>query len=337
MISSVGGYVNAKPTVDIDGIEDFEGTVLRPNAWDDDYDTRGKRIAVIGTGSSGVQIAAALSAEAANLDVYQRTPAWVLPKIDFDIPPLMRRILRMPGVGRRRQCCRTAGDGRLHGRADRAPVLATARPGARRIMPFYDMYCRTLYRLLLRAVVDDPATRKALVPHYGIMAKRPVISSSFLPALNNPTTNLITTPIQRITRSGVRTIDGVDHPADLLVPATGYELWTDPETYRPGTVLGPNGFDLAEYYRAHGLQSYAGTAHPRLPNRWEIVGPLGFVGFAWMDFVETMAAHAVRVIDEARRRDIMSSRSARTPSTGGTPSCGDAARPRTCTTPRARG
>jgi len=67
--------------------------------------------------------------------------------------------------------------------------------------------------------------------------------------------------------------------------------------------LGPNGFDLAEYYSAHGLQSYAGASHPRLPNRWEIVGPHGFVGFAWMDFVETMAAHAVRMIDEARRRD----------------------------------
>ena len=100
----------------------------------------------------------------------------------------------------------------------------------------------------------------------------------------------------------MRTVDGVEHPADLLVLATGYELWTDPETYRPGTILGANGFDLAEYYRAHGMQSYAGTAHPRLPNRWEIVGPLGFVGFAWCDFVETMAAHAVRVIAETRRR-----------------------------------
>jgi cation diffusion facilitator CzcD-associated flavoprotein CzcO len=123
-----------------------------------------------------------------------------------------------------------------------------------------------------------------------------------LPALNNPTTNLITTPIERITRDGIRTVDGVERPVDLIVTATGYELWTDPETYRPRTVLGVNGFDLAEYYRTHGLQSYAGTAHPRLPNRWEIVGPLGFVGLAWCDFVETMAAHAVRVIDEARRR-----------------------------------
>lgn len=147
-----------------------------------------------------------------------------------------------------------------------------------------------------------PATRKALLPRYGIMAKRPVISSDFLPALNHPDTHLITTPIERITRDGVRTIDGVDHPADLLVTATGYELWTDPETYRRGTIMGSNGFDLAEYYHAHGLHAYAGTAHPRLPNRWEIVGPLGFVGFAWMDYVETVAAHAVRLIDEARRR-----------------------------------
>ena len=170
-----------------------------------------------------------------------------------------------------------------------------------RIMPWYDAYCRALYRLLLSAVVRDPMTRRALVPSYGIMAKRPVISSAFLSALNDPTTHLITTPIERITRDGVRTVDGVEHPADLLVLATGYELWTDPETYRPGTVLGADGFDLAEYYRSHGLRAYAGTSHHRLPNRWEIVGPLGFVGFAWPDFVETIAAHAVRIIDETRR------------------------------------
>ena len=301
LISSVGGYVNAKQSVDIDGIEDFAGTVLRPNAWDDSYDTGCKRIAVVGTGSSGVQIAAALSADAANLDVFQRTPAWVLPKIDFDIPPAMRLILRVPGVFR---AVNTAGR-LLMDVAMIAPIVHVfARLPERvlaRLIPLYDGYCRALYRLLLRAVVKDPATRAALVPHYGIMAKRPVISSAFLPALNNPDTHLITTPIERITRTGVRTIDGVEHPADLLVLATGYELWTDPETYRPGTVLGADGFDLAHYYRAHGMQSYGGTAHPRLPNRWEIVGPNGFVGFAWCDFVETMAAHAARVIDETRR------------------------------------
>ena len=302
VISSVGGYVNAKTTVDIDGVDDFEGTILRPNAWDDSCDTRGKRIAVIGTGSSGVQIAGALSAEAESLDVYQRTPAWVLPKIDFDIPPRLRWMLRLPGVGTGINVLgRLAMDIAMVAPIVHLLPLLPSRLLVR-IMPWYDAYCRLLYRGLLRATVHDPATREALVPHYGILAKRPVISSAFLPALNNPTTKLITTPIERITRTGVRTADSIDHPADLIVLATGYELWTDPETYRPGTVFGSNGFDLAECYRANGLASYAGTAHPRLPNRWEIVGPLGFVGFAWPDFVETMAAHAVRIIDEARRR-----------------------------------
>lgn len=302
LISSVGGYVNAKNTVDIEGVEEFTGTILRPNAWDDSYDPRGKRIAVIGTGSSGVQITAALSAEAGNLDVYQRTPAWVLPKVDFDITPRMRRLFRLPGfVPLVNAAGRLAMDIFMV-----APIVHvfSRLPDRvlRRIMPLYDGWSRLLYRLLLRAVVEDPATRRKLVPRYGILAKRPVISSAFLPALNNPNTNLITMPIQRITATGIRTTDGVDHPADLLVLATGYELWIDPETYRPDTVLGACGFDLAQYYRAHGLRSYAGTAHPRLPNRWEIVGPLGFVGFAWPDYVETVAAHAVRIIDETRHR-----------------------------------
>ncbi|MGW0158550.1 flavin-containing monooxygenase [Mycobacterium sp. NPDC003323] len=302
LISSVGGYVNAKQSVDIEGAEEFAGTVLRPNAWDDTYDTTGKRIAVIGTGSSGIQISAAVSAGATTLDVYQRTPAWVLPKIDFDLPPLMRRALRLPGV---LPVVNAAGR-LLMDAAMIAPVVHVfSRLPDRvlvRLMPLYDAYCRALYRLLLRCTVRDSATRAALVPRYGILAKRPVISSAFFKALNNPNTRLITTAIERITRDGVRTVDGVERPVDLLVLATGYELWTDPETYRPATILGADGFDLAEYYRAHGMQSYAGTAHPRLPNRWEIVGPNGFVGFAWCDFVETMARHAARVIAETRSR-----------------------------------
>ena len=302
LISSVGGYVNAKNTIDIDGIDDFEGTILRPNAWDDGYDTRDKRIAVIGTGSSGVQITAALSAQAKTLDVYQRTPGWVLPKIDFEFSPTARRVLRLPGFI-------TAVNVLGRVAMDAFMVMPIVHLLSRlpenvlvRVLPLYDKWSRLLYRLLLRATVDDPAYRRALVPRIGILAKRPVISSAFFKALNNPNTALITTPIDRITRSGVRTTDGVEREADLIVAATGYELWTDPETYRPGTILGAAGFDLAEYYRAHGLRSYAGTAHPRLPNRWEIVGPTGFVGFAWMDYDETMAEHAVRMIEETRRR-----------------------------------
>ena len=302
LISAVGGYVNAKPDIPIAGIGDFAGRVMRPTDWDDSYDVAGKRVAIIGTGSSGVQIAGALAPVAGHLDVYQRTPAWVLPKIDFDITPRLRRLLRLPGVlagidwaGRWLMDLLLVGPlvhlwWRL---PDRALV---------RLMPLYDSYCRALYRGLLRITVRDSATRRKLVPRYGILAKRPVISSAFLPIFNRPETDLVTTPIERITPTGVRTVDGVEHPAEVIVAATGYELCTDPETYRLGAIIGRDGVDLAEQYRTHGLASYGGSAYPGMPNRWELVGPLGFVGFAWFDYLETVAAHAVRVITEARRR-----------------------------------
>ncbi len=80
VISAVGGFVNAKTVIDIDGVDEFGGMVLRPNDCDDSYDIRGKRVAVIGTGASGVQIAGAVSDIAGSVDIYQRTPGWVLPR-----------------------------------------------------------------------------------------------------------------------------------------------------------------------------------------------------------------------------------------------------------------
>ncbi|EHI11161.1 flavin-containing monooxygenase [Mycolicibacterium thermoresistibile] len=301
VISSVGGYVNARAT-DLEGLSDFTGKVLRPNCWDDGYDTRDKRVAVIGTGSSGAQIVSALSGRVARLDVYQRTPNWILPRPDFALPRALQRVLELPGVA-----------AVLHniGRAvfDLFFVVPIVHLMAHvpdrvlvRLLRGYDSLARFAFRVLLRAVVHDPQTRRRLMPAHGILAKRPIISGSYLPAFNDPRTHLITTPIERITAAGVRTTDGVERPVDLIVTATGYELWTDPETYFPGTILGDAGFDLALDYRENGLRSYGGTAHPRLPNRWEIVGPLAFVGVGWTDFVETMAEHAVRIIDAARRR-----------------------------------
>jgi cation diffusion facilitator CzcD-associated flavoprotein CzcO len=301
VISAVGGYINTKSNLAIQGADDFDGVIMHPNAWDHRYELRGKQVAIVGTGSSGLQIASAVSSRVGTLEIYQRTPAWVLPKPDFAIPPLMRAILRIPGViAAVNLAGRDAMDAAL------APIfhLFPRLPATVliRIMPIYDAYCRLLYRAYLRCVVHDPQTRRELIPQYGILAKRPVISSSFLPILNQPSTRLITTPITHITKTGIQTADGAEHSADLIVMATGYELFTDPETYRTGTVVGRDGFDLAEYYNAHGLRSYGGAAHPGLPNRWEIVGPLGFIGIAWTDFVETMAVHAVRIIAESRTR-----------------------------------
>ena len=100
----------------------------------------------------------------------------------------------------------------------------------------------------------------------------------------------------------MRTVDGVEHPADLIVLATGYELWTDPETYRPGTILGATGSTSPSTTAPRDCRAMPVPRTRACPTGGRSSGPLGFVGFAWPDFVETMAAHAVRIIDEARHR-----------------------------------
>ncbi|WP_194813894.1 NAD(P)/FAD-dependent oxidoreductase [Nocardia sp. XZ_19_385] len=300
VINAVGGYINTKP-VEIPGCDTFSGTILRPNSWDPDYDHRGKRVAVIGTGSSSVQIVSAIYETARQVDVYQRTPSWILPKPDAELSARTQRILGLPGVSAfLNGFALAAMELPLQLICNVLPILP--RPLLAKVLPQYDMIWRALYRLMLRAKVADPADRQALAPSYGILAKRPILSSGFLTALASPSVSLITNSIERITPDGIRTADGAEQPYDLIVLATGYELFTDPETYRRGTVVGPNGFDLAEDYHRNGVRSYGGSAHHGLPNRWSLVGPQGYVGVAWHTFVDLTARHAVRIITETRRR-----------------------------------
>ena len=99
VINAVGGYVNAKSANDIEGIGDFTGTVLRPNSWDPHYDWSGKRVAVIGTGSSSVQIVPTIYQQARSVEIYQRTPSWILPKPDVELSARAHRLLSIPGAG----------------------------------------------------------------------------------------------------------------------------------------------------------------------------------------------------------------------------------------------
>ncbi|BDB40475.1 MULTISPECIES: flavin-containing monooxygenase [Mycobacterium] len=302
VINAVGGYLNAKASTDLEGLDDFEGTVLRPNAWDDEYDLTDKNVAIIGTGSSGAQIAGAISGKVASLHVFQRTATWVLPKINFTMPRWLNKMLRIPGVLR---AIVAVGDYAMDSQyvplfhiMPRLPESFT-----RNAMSVYDSFYRLLFRFWLLVALRDKATRKALVPKSGLQAKRPVICTAYVRAFNHPTTHLVTTAIDRVTAHGVRTVDGTEYPADLLVTATGYDLFIDPESYRPGTIIGRHGFDLADEYRRNGIRSYNGSARPELPNRWDLVGALGYQGIAWFQWVDAIATHVVRIITEAKSRN----------------------------------
>ncbi len=298
VISAVGAFVRPKADVGIAGARSFRGRVLRPSSWDHDYDLSGKRVGIIGTGASAVQIIPSIAPEVERLTVFQRTPVWSLPKPDFPIPAPLHRVLAVPGV-----------QPLLHGTALVAVdlVLRTivGMPGAvsRPTMDRFDATCQALYRRYLARVITETATRDRLTPNFGLLAKRPTLSNSYLRTYNRDNVALVTDPIEKITATGVRTADGSLHRFDALIMATGYEVFSDPETYRPGTVVGRNGFDLAKFYAEQGLQAYQSVSVPGLPNRWTLVGPYSWTGSGWHAFVEMTADHAVRAITETRRRD----------------------------------
>lgn len=300
LISAVGAYIVAKEDPGIAGFADFAGKILRPTDWDHTYDLTGKRVAVIGTGASSVQITPAIAGEVGHLDVYQRTPVWCLPKPDLVIRPWMQQFLRVPGVG-------AALSGVSLVAVDlvlRSIIYTPAQvfgPAARLL----DTSARAAYRGYLRMTVDDESDRAALMPAYGLLGKRPTTSNVFLRAFNRDNVELITTPITRITAHAVETADGATHPIDAMVAATGYELFSDPESYRTGAIVGRHGFDLGDFYAEHRLQAYESVAVPGLPNRWMLVGPYSWTGTGWHALVEISAGHAVRVIAEAIRRNAL--------------------------------
>lgn len=300
VISAVGGYIDTKPGPDIPGINDFRGKVMRPNEWDHSYDYTGKRVAVIGTGSSGIQIAPAVARTAASVTTFQRTPAWIIPKPNPALSPRAQRILSAPLM-------LTIINASIAVSMDIVefmlfhllPLLPES--VLRVLIPRYDNMARRWYRGLLRKTVQDPGLREALMPSYGILARRTILSSDFLQAVDAGEVQLVIEPIARITENGIDTADGAHHAVDLLVLATGYEIYTDPEHYKPGAVRGRDGFDLGTYYRDNDMRTYGGSALPGLPNRWMLVGPEGNQGQGWHAMVEANARHAARIIGASSR------------------------------------
>lgn len=297
LISAVGAFVRPKEDIGISGAKSFKGKVQRPTDWDHDYDMTGQRVGIIGTGASAVQIIPSIAPEVGTLTVFQRTPVWSIPKPDFRVPPWLKTILAVPGV-----------QPALHGSAlvvidlVLRGIIKGPRSIVHPLMDRFDAWCIAGYRRYLDRVVEDPATRARLTPNFGLLAKRPTMSNGYLKSYNRDNVSLVTAPIEKITPTGLKTSDGVQHKFDVLVLATGYEVFSDPETYRPGTILGRNGFDLATFYHEQGLQAYESVSVHGLPNRWTLCGPYSWTGSGWHAFVEMTADHAVRAITESRRR-----------------------------------
>ncbi len=254
---------------DIDGIGDFEGELFHSARWRHDVDLTGKRVAVIGTGASAIQIVPEIQQRAGHLDVYQRTAPYVLPRRDRRYGRLEKLALRhVPGL---QKLYRTAI---YWGRETYVPGF-TRQP--KLALPAKKMALGNLEK-----GVSDPALRERLTPTFEIGCKRILISNTYYPALDSDNVEVVTDPIARVTADAVVTADGTRRPIDVLVVATGFFTTELPITEH---LTGREGRTLAEQWREHGMEAYKGTTVPGFPNLFLLVGPNTGLGHSSMVFI----------------------------------------------------
>jgi cation diffusion facilitator CzcD-associated flavoprotein CzcO len=236
------------------GLDAFEGTTFHSAQWDHDFDFAGKRVAVIGTGASSIQFVPRIQPQVEALHLFQRTPAWILPKPDRRLRPAEHRLFRNPVVGR----------------AYRHLVYATRESQAVGFLnPKYTGLPAWLARRHLRRQVPDPELRARLTPDYTIGCKRILPSNDFYPAVGQPNVELVTGEIAEVRPHSVVGDDGVERPVDAIVFGTGFKI---AEQLHKMKITGRAGVTLEEAWQ-DGMTAYLGITVSGFPNLFFLLGP----------------------------------------------------------------
>lgn len=241
---------------DIPGIETYEGRKIHSARWDHDYDFAGKKVAVVGTGASGVQIVPELVKVAESVKVFQRTPGWVLPRINTSTSGWLKRIYK--DVPLAEKLMRSAW---FWGHESVAVGVVWDSPFTRLV--------EALSLANLRAQVKDPWLRRQLTPDFSAGCKRLLMTSDYYPALQKENCKLVTWPIARLSPNGIRTVEGIEHQFDAIVFATGFEV---SKAGTPIPITGIDGRNLAAEW-SKGAYAYRSVAVSGYPNLFFTFGP----------------------------------------------------------------
>ncbi len=284
---------------DIEGIDSFQGSCFHSARWDHDVPLAGRRLGVIGTGSTAIQIVSALVPKVQKLSLFQRTPQWVMPqenpaftedeKAHFRSDPAVLRELR-------------AEISRLFADNFSNAVIDANSPQLKLI----EEVCRAN----LENSVRDPELREKLRPNYRAACKRLIISEDFYEAIQSPNAELVTEGIESIEPKGVRTVDGHLHELDVLCLATGFQV---DRFMRPMEIIGRNGVSLDDAW-AQRPSAYLAISIPEFPNLFMLNGPNGPVGnFSLIEVAELQFGYILQLVElvrSGRCQQVSASRSA---------------------------
>jgi cation diffusion facilitator CzcD-associated flavoprotein CzcO len=283
VVIAATGVLHHPAYPDIAGRETFAGAAWHSARWDHSVDIAGKRVGVIGTGSSAVQMTTAMVDVVDELRLFQRTPQWIMPAKNSAVEESEKeryRADRSAMLEVRKQVYDA-----FTGHFGRAIIDADS-PEAQMI---HDIVVANLER-----GVKDPELRERLRPDYRAACKRLVMSGGFYKAISRPNAVLVTDPIMQIEEKGVRTADGTLHELDLLVYATGFRV---DRFLRPIRVLGRDGVDLDVEWARHPV-AYRSVAVPEFPNLFMLNGPNGPVGnFPLIEVAELQFRYLLQLID----------------------------------------
>jgi cation diffusion facilitator CzcD-associated flavoprotein CzcO len=285
VVSGVGAlHIPSFP--DLPGIERFQGTAFHSAEWDHSYDFTGKRVAIIGTGASAIQFVPQLAEKASELTVFQRTPPWIQPKPDFEIPKPVRALFKaVPGTAR---AFRTTLYWALEARAIGFTVD-----------PRLSAPQERMARLHLANQVKDPELRAKLTPGYRIGCKRVLLSNDYYPALAEPRVRLETGRIAEVREHSIVTEDGREHEVDAIVYGTGFKVV---DAMADWHVVGRDGVKIQEAW-AGGVEAHHGTTIPGFPNFFMMLGPNTGLGHNSVVFmIEIQIQHVLSLLRLMQRR-----------------------------------
>jgi cation diffusion facilitator CzcD-associated flavoprotein CzcO len=255
LVSATGPLSDPK-IPDIPGIEDFPGRVFHSSRWDHGYDLKGKRVAMVGTGASAIQIVPSIQPEVSRLTVIQRTPPWVMPRVDRPVSGAERWLHgKVPSTAKARR-------GLLW-------LIREFQVGAFVKRPKLMKAAERIARSHLRRSVKDPALRARLTPDYTIGCKRILLSNTYYPALAQPNTEVVTAALAEVRGSSVVTADGTEREVDAIIFGTGFHVTDMPIGDR---VIGADGRTLAEHWKG-GMAALRGCTVDGFPNLLFIIGP----------------------------------------------------------------
>lgn len=296
VVVSATGPLSDPKVPQIPGLDTFPGKVFHSARWDHDYDLRGKRVAMVGTGASAIQIVPAIQPDVAKLTLFQRTPPWVMPRMDRAITGPERWLHRqLPFTGAARR-------GLLWGIRELQVSAFTKRPNELGLV-------ESIAKSNMARAIKDPALRAKLTPDYRIGCKRILLSSTYYPALAQHNVDVVACGLTEVRGSTVVAADGTENEVDAIIFGTGFHVTDMPIADR---VVGAEGHTLAESWK-DGMQSLRGATAAGFPNWMTIIGPnTGLGNSSMILMIESQLSY---MADYLRQLDVLGGRAALTPRT----------------------